>query len=130
MAQTDGHVPELTPDPRKCFLRKSRSKPISSLAQPAASSQRVYPAQGQGSSQAKLLRATACLTFSWEVELSSPPDKLLSIASHYFYLVTAFQGYLGRSRLICVEPSETLQQQQITTIKCEFVPRRMWPLLA
>lgn len=43
-------------------------------------SQRVYPAQGEGSTRGKLPRATACLTFSWEVELSSPPDKLLPLA--------------------------------------------------
>lgn len=48
-------------------------------------SQRVYPAQGQGSSQEKLLWATACLTFSWEEELSPLPNKLLPVLYYYYY---------------------------------------------
>lgn len=48
MAETDGHVPELTSDPRKCFLRKadqSQSAP-SHRVQPASlpcSRSRVIP---------------------------------------------------------------------------------------
>lgn len=48
-------------------------------------SQRVYPAQGQGASQEKLLWATACLTFSGEEELCPPPDKLLPIFHYYHF---------------------------------------------
>lgn len=81
MAQTDGHVPELTFDPRKCFLRKvdqSQSAP-SWRVQPAS-----LPCSRSRVIQEKPLWATACLTFSWEEELSPLPDKLLPV-SHYYY---------------------------------------------
>lgn len=73
MAQTDGHVPELTPDPRKCFLRKvdqSQSAPSRRL-QPASlpcSRLRVVPGKtAESYSLFNILLGSGIIFTPWQI---------------------------------------------------------------
>lgn len=87
MAQTDGHVPELTPDPRKCFLKKvdqSQSAPLhrlQSVSLPCSRSRVIPGKTAESRSLFNILLGRGIICTAWQI-----------VAHHFiiFFIVCVF----------------------------------------